>query len=197
MKKGVLMILSGPSGVGKSTVIRLLRQQDPSLFFSVSVTTRDRRPGEVEGEDYYFISQQEYDELVARDALLEHAGYVRKNYGTPAEPVDKALEEGRNVLLDIEPQGAAQVRAKRSDAVSVFISAPSFRELEARLRGRGDTTEEDIERRLEKAGWEYTQAAGYDYLVCNETPELTAQKINAILTAEGCRPFRSPELLEQ
>ena len=196
MKQGQTLVISGPSGVGKSTVIHALMERRPDVFFSVSVTTRAARPGEVDGKDYWFITQEEYDRLLEEDALLEHAGYVNKSYGTPARPVDEANAQGRDVLLDIEPQGALQVKAKRPEAILVFLAAPSFEELERRLRGRGDTAEDAIKGRLETARWEYTQAPQYDYIVCNDTVEHAVAELDAILTAAACRASRRLELLE-
>lgn len=195
MSRGLLMVLSGPSGVGKSTVIRALLRRRPDILFSVSVTTRAPRPGETDGEDYRFITQNEFDALLGQDALLEHAGYVNKSYGTPAKPVDAALESGRDVLLDIEPQGAFQIKDKRPGAILVFLAAPSLGELENRLRNRGDTDADAIEGRLRRARWEYTRAPEYDYILCNDKVERALSEFQAIFTAERCRACRRLALL--
>ncbi len=187
MKQGRLIVLSGPSGVGKSTVAKEVMRRRPNLRFSVSVTTRERRPGEVEGESYYFVSRERFDALVRGNALLEHAEYVKECYGTPAKPVDDMLAQGLDVLLDIEPCGAFQVRARRPDAVLIFMTAPSFAALEERLRRRGDTEETVIRERLARASWEYGQARQYDYIIVNDDAGRAAAEIEAILLAEHCR----------
>lgn len=185
--KGLLVIMSGPSGAGKSTVVsRLLKRRD-DIRFSVSATTRAPRPGEKEGVSYYFKSREEFDRMIEEDAFLEHAEYVGNCYGTPSAPVDEALANGFTVLLDIEVQGAAQVQAKRPDAVSVFLCPPSLEELENRLRGRGTDSEEKIRSRLETAEREYEQLSRYAYIVINDDAELAANELNAIITAEKCR----------
>ena len=189
MSKGQLIILSGPSGVGKSSIVKKVMEQHPKLRFSVSATTREMRPGEVDGISYYFVTREHFMNMVEQGELLEHAEYVGNCYGTPAKPIDEALELGYDILLDIEVQGAMQVREKRPDAVSIFIMAPSFEELERRLIGRGDTAPDKIKKRLETAKWEYTIAPNYDYLVVSETGlvEKAADEILSIIKAAHCR----------
>ena len=189
MKKheGILLIVSGPSGAGKSTVIRKLFAMRSDVSFSVSVTTRSPREGERDGVDYYFRTQEQFDRMVEEDAFLEYARYTGASYGTPAEPVLRELEAGRNVILDIEVQGAAQVMARMPDAVSVFLCPPSLEELERRLRGRGTDPEEKIRSRLETARVEYGQASRYDYIIINDDPDAAAEQLHAVLTAAGCR----------
>ncbi len=187
MNRGKLYVLSGPSGVGKSTAVHEVMRRHPTLRFSVSVTTREMRPGEVDGESYYFISRQRFREMLENDELLEHAEYVGNCYGTPEEPINRMLEQGIDVLLDIEPCGALQVQQRRPDATLIFMAAPSFSEIERRLRGRGDTQPDKITARLARARWEYQQAEKYDYIVVNDDVDHAAREIEAIMLAEKCR----------
>ena len=185
--KGKLFVISGPSGVGKSTVVNQVMAQCSNLYFSVSATTRPKRPSEVDGKNYYFVTREEFEKMIRSNALLEHAEYVGNYYGTPEAPINEALEAGKDILLDIEPQGALNVKRRRPDAVLIFMAAPSFKELEARLNGRGDTAPELIRDRLARARWEYTQAYQYDYLVVNDDVDKAAGEILAVMTAEKCR----------
>lgn len=198
MSKGQLIIMSGPSGVGKSTIVKKVMENYPSLRFSVSATTREIRPGEVDGVSYSFISKEEFLDMLEKDELLEHAEYVGNYYGTPAKPIDEARNLGYDILLDIEVQGAMQVKAKRPDAVSVFIKAPSFEELERRLRGRGDTAEDKILGRLAAARREYQKIPEYDYVIVSENgrQEEAAEQLLAIIRAARCRTSQQENLTE-
>ncbi len=187
MRRGKLIIISGPSGAGKSTIVRALMAQSPGAFFSVSATTRAMRPGETEGVDYLFVTREEFRELIRTDGLLEWAEYVDNYYGTPAKPVQEKLEKGFDVILDIESRGARQVMDRYPEAISIFVCAPSFAELEKRLRDRGTNTEEDIRRRLIKGRSECEKADMYTYLIVNDDREKAAAEAAAILIAEGCK----------
>ncbi len=186
-ERGKLIVVSGPSGAGKSTVVFKAREGRDDMCFSTSVTTRAPRPGEVDGREYFFISQKRFDEMVEHGELLEHAVYVSNSYGTPRAYVERKLAEGMNVLLDIEVQGARQVRERVPEAIKIFIIPPSLQVLEQRLRGRGTENEEQIQRRLARARGEYREADFYDYVVINDNLETAANELNAIITAELCR----------
>lgn len=176
-------MISGPSGVGKSTVIRAFSESLP-VSFSVSATTRLARPDEVHGKDYFFESSESFDELVANGGLLEWAEYGGHRYGTPRAQVDEALRRGEHIFLDIENDGAAQVKAARADAVLVFILPPSLAELEQRLRRRGDTSEVDIEKRLAVVAQQIQDARErYDWLITNDDLELAVLQLRRILAA--------------
>ena len=197
MKKGTLLIFSGPSGVGKGTLVKELRRRSERVWLSVSATTRKPRPEDIDGVTYCFKSLQVFQEMIERDEFLEYACYSGNYYGTPEGPVDEMLRAGKDVVLEIEVQGALQVMQRRPDAVSVFVAAPSFTELERRLRGRGDTTGEDLERRLATARWEYSQAPEYDYIVVNDCVENCADEVMAILAADKCKAKYRTELLKE
>ena len=186
-RRGKLIVVSGPSGAGKSTVIAKVMERRNDLCFSVSATTRAPRPGEVDGVNYFFVSGTEFDRMIGDDELLEHAEYNRDNYGTPRAYVEEKRRAGMHVLLDIEVQGARQVRERVPEAIKIFIIPPSLQVLEQRLRGRGTETEEQIQRRLARARGEYREADFYDYVVINDNLETAANELNAIITAELCR----------
>ncbi len=186
-KRGLIVVVSGPSGAGKSTVISGVSQIRSDIRFSVSVTTRDPRPGEEDGVHYHFRTREQFEEMIALDEFLEYAEYVNNCYGTPAAPVDEDVARGYAVILDIEVQGAAQIMDKRSDAVTVFLCPPSLVELERRLRGRGTDSEEKIRQRLQTARVEYAQANRYDYIIINDDADTAIRELDAIITAEKCR----------
>ncbi len=185
-KRGTLIVFTGPSGVGKGTVLNALEASGVDFFRSVSATTRDPRPGEVDGSSYYFLTVPQFQAMIAEDRLLEYAEYLGQYYGTPAAPVDEALAQGRDVILEIEVEGALQVRSRRPDAVLVFMNAPSMQELERRLRGRGTETEEKIQKRLAKAASECERASLFDYQIINDVPELAAKRLARLMGRSCC-----------
>lgn len=180
MPKGKLFIISGASGVGKSTVLKKVMEGRPDLQFSVSATTRPPRPGEQEGVSYYFVTNEAFEKMIADDAFLEYDAHNKNWYGTPAQQVEDKLVNG-HVILDIEPVGAFNVQKKRQDATLIFIEAPSWEELERRLRGRGDTPEDQIAMRLERAKWELEQKPKYHYVVVNDEAQACADEILHII----------------
>ena len=191
-KKGLLIVISGPSGVGKGTVRKaLFEREGHDLVYSVSMTTRKPRDGEVDGADYYFVSQEEFERQIENDNLLEYAKFVGNYYGTPFDKVEEQLEKGNEVVLEIEVQGAIQVKAKKPDAVFIFIAPPSYEALEQRLRRRGTESEEIIKERLDKAHREIEQAPAYDYIVINDDVDNAADRIMAIIRAEHAKCERS------
>ena len=194
--RGQLIVLSGPSGVGKSTVISELLGQRQDIYFSVSFTTRQPRMGEADGVNYNFVDRAEFERMIAAGELLEHAEYVGNYYGTSLKVIQEKLGAGIGVLLDIEVHGAAKVRAKCPEAVLIFIIPPSFEELSRRLRGRNTDSEETIAGRLQKAREEYQQIPNYDYLVVNDKVSAAAAEIIAILLAEDCRTRNRLHLVE-
>lgn len=186
-EKGKLIVISGPSGVGKSTVVFNAIGDRNDCCFSTSATTRDPRPGELDGREYFFVDDAEFDRMIENNELLEHAEYVTHKYGTPRAFVLNKLEEGYNVILDIEVNGARQVNQKMPEAVMIFVAPPSLAELETRLRNRGTETEDTIRARLDRARQEYREADFYDYIIINDDVEKATDELSAIINAERCR----------
>ena len=181
MSKGKLIVISGASGVGKGTVLEQLLEKRKDLSFSVSATTRDPRPGEVDGKHYFFISKECFEEMIANYEFLEYDAHAANYYGTLRGQAEAKQKLG-HVLLDIEPKGAAQVRKTAPDATLIFIRPPSMEELEHRLRGRGDTPEDQIRLRMERAIWEMEQRSWYDYVVVNDDADRCADEILRIIS---------------
>ena len=180
MSKGKMFVISGASGVGKGTVLARVMAARKDLTFSVSATTRPPRPGEVDGVHYYFITKERFEEMIAAGEFLEYDAHAANYYGTPRGQAVEKMERG-SVLLDIEPMGAKQVRESDPDALLIFIMPPSVEELERRLRGRGDTPEDQIRMRMERAVWEMDQRSWYDHVVVNDDAERCAEEILKII----------------
>ena len=180
MSKGKLFVISGASGVGKSTVLKKVMDQRDDLSFSVSATTRAPREGEVDGVNYYFITRPQFEQMIQAGEFLEYNEHHKTLYGTPASEVRKRQETG-HVVLDIDPNGAFNVRKARPDATLIFVMPPSWEVLESRLRGRGDTSPEQIEIRLNRAKWEMEQSEFYDYIVINDQVDACADEILKII----------------
>ena len=187
MDKGLLLVISAPSGGGKGTILKELFAQDENLRLSVSATTRGPRPGEEHGKQYYFLSREEFEGLIQEGKMLEHAEYVGNYYGTPLKPIQAALAAGTDVVMDVDVVGALNIKKRLPEAVLVFMAAPSMAEIRRRLASRGDVSPELMEKRMDRAKWEYSQAGQYDYLVVNDTVEHAAQELLAIMTAEKCK----------
>ncbi|WP_369297637.1 guanylate kinase [uncultured Neglectibacter sp.] len=195
--KGLLLVVSAPSGGGKGTILKELFAQDDNLRLSVSATTRTPRPGEEHGKQYYFISREEFESLISQNKMLEHAEYVGNYYGTPRDPVEEWLAAGNDVVLEIEVQGGAQVKKLMPECVSIFILPPSMKVLEERLRGRGTEAEETVQKRLSTARREIPQAKEYDYIVFNDRLEDAVDDIQAILRAEKLKYSRNADSTER
>lgn len=190
-RRGLMLVLSSPSGAGKTTISRRLLAADPNLQMSVSATTRAKRPGETAGIDYHFVDRQEFSIMLNKGELLEHAKVFDHYYGTPKKPVEAALAAGKDVLFDIDWQGTQQLgEAARDDLVSVFILPPSTRELEKRLAKRAQDPPEVVARRMSEAASEMSHYPEYDYVIVNDDLEASVAKVQAILTAERCRRDR-------
>lgn len=190
--RGLLLVLSGPSGVGKGTVRKhIFDHYNNDFDYSISMTTRDKREGEVEGQDYYFRSREAFEQLIESGGLLEYAEYVGNYYGTPLEYVNKTLEAGRDVFLEIEVQGALKVRNKMPEAIFIFLSPPNLGELENRITGRGTDSSDMIKKRMKKAVDELKLIQYYDYVVENDDVDKAAQKIRHIIESEHLKVSRN------
>jgi guanylate kinase len=197
-RRGILIILSSPSGAGKSTLSRRLLELDPDVRFSISATTRPPRPGEQEGRDYFFRSRREFEAMVAAGEMLEHAEVFGNLYGTPRAPIEAAIEQGRDVLFDVDWQGGQQIRSSslREAAVSIFILPPSIAALEARLHARGQDSPDVVMRRMATARDEISHWAEYDYVLVNETLAKSEDELRAIIKAERLRRDRRSDLVD-
>jgi guanylate kinase len=198
-QRGLLLILSSPSGAGKSTLAKRLIAKNPSAQFSVSATTRDPRPGEVEGKDYYFRSHAAFNQMVADGEMLEYATVFENSYGSPRGPVVEAMEAGRDVIFDVDWQGGQQIRVSdlAEHVVSVFILPPSIAELERRLKSRGQDSPETVERRMKQARSEISHWPEYDYVLINENLETCEAELDQIIAAERLRRVRQLGLVDK
>ena len=179
--QGKLIVITGPSGVGKGTIVKSLVDNNPDIFVSISATTRSPREGEVDGVNYYFLSREKFEDWIANNQLLEWAEYAGNYYGTPKQPVEESIQNGKTIILEIEVLGARQVSENFSDAVKIFILPPSFSELENRLRGRGNDSEEAIVKRLAKAKDELAVSDEFDFQVVNDDLDKAIEKVEEII----------------
>jgi guanylate kinase len=190
-RRGLMFVLSSPSGAGKTTITRALLKNNSNLEISISATTRQRRPGEVDGQDYYFVDIPQFNAMVENGEMLEHAKVFGNYYGTPRQPVEEALGRGHDIIFDIDWQGTQQLREiARDDLVTLFILPPNAKELERRLRTRAQDTEETIRHRMEKAADEMTHYSEYDYVLINNNIEIATQQAQLILDAERLKRHR-------
>lgn len=197
MSKGGVFVVSGPSGSGKDTVLKGLFAENPDILFSISSITRAMRPGEKEGEKYNFISREHFEEMIKNDLLLEHNVFVGNYYGTPRIPVEKAVSEGRDIIIEVDVNGAAQIRKKLPEAVTVFIMPPSFEELKRRLVGRGTESEELIEKRLRSALDEIRRAEEYDYIIVNDDAAAASQSLMSVIKACRLKTERQKNIINE
>lgn len=196
MSKGVLFIISGPSGTGKGTVCEQLLKQD-NIFLSISATTRDKRAGEVEGVTYYYTTEEIFKSMIENGEMLEHAVYSGNYYGTPKKAVEDMLAQGKNVILEIEAQGALKVKSLMPEAIMIFLVPPSIEELRNRLSQRGRESMEEIERRIEAAKWEFSQSPKYNYVVVNNQLETCVSDVLDIIRKENERQEMIERLLSE
>ncbi len=197
MNKGRVYIISGPSGSGKDSVMKKVFEKAPDIAFSISSITRAMRPGEIEGEKYNFISRERFEQMIANDELLEHNVFVGNYYGTPKAPVINCIENGKDMLIEVDVNGAVQIRAKMPEAVSIFIMPPSLDALKKRLTGRGTDSDEVIEKRLNEALREIASAKDYDYIVVNDDLETAANDFVKIMSVDKFRTDRNSELINK
>ena len=197
MNKGGVFIISGPSGSGKDTVMTELFKKMPELLFSISSITRAMRAGEREGEKYNFITREEFEDMLKNDRLLEHNEFVGNYYGTPREPVERAVADGQDMVIEVDVNGAAQIREKMPEAVSIFIMPPSFAELKRRLSGRGTESEELIQKRLNSALGEIKRATEYDYIVVNEDIAAAADDIMSVILSSRLKTDRQTKIIDE
>jgi guanylate kinase len=193
-EKGLLVVMSGPSGAGKGTIVNKIMELKDDVMLSISCTTRKPRNGEAHGINYFFISHEEFDERIASDGFLEHAEFVGNKYGTPKDKVLKSLDKGKDIILEIEVQGAEKIRKSHDGAVLIFIAPPSLEELSNRLIKRGTENKSESKARLSKAKHELGLVPNYDYIVVNDDVKVAAKKVIDIISAEKCKVVRNMNL---
>ncbi|MBR5236002.1 MAG: guanylate kinase [Clostridia bacterium] len=193
MNRGLLLVVSGPSGTGKGTVCRALLEKRPDIHLSVSATTRKPRPGEIDGVSYYFMEEEAFRSMINSDGFIEWACFCQNYYGTPKEKVEEQLAAGRDVILEIEVQGAMQVKSEFPEAVFIFVVPPSLEELEKRLSGRGTEKPEVIHERLKTALWEYSNMEKYNYILLNDEVDKAVERFISIIEAEKQRVERNDD----
>ena len=196
-KKGSIFIISGPSGSGKDTVLSGVFKKCPDMEFSISCTTRNMRAGEKADEKYHFISKDEFDGMLSRDELLEHNIFVNSCYGAPRLPVERCVNSGKDILIEVDVNGAAQIRKKAPDAISVFIMPPSLEALKARLSGRGTESAQAVHDRLSAALGEIARAGEYDYIIVNDVLEKAVDDFVAVIKSEGIRAEKQEYLINK
>lgn len=196
-EKGILTVVSGFSGAGKGTVMKALTESFEGYALSVSATTRDPRPGEQDGREYFFRTEEQFQKMIAEDALIEYACYVNHSYGTPREYVESRLAEGKDVLLEIEIQGALKVKERYPDALLVFIMPPTAAELKARLIGRGTETEEIVKQRLKRAAEEAKSMEAYDYILVNDTVEACKERLHHLIQSQHMKAAANRDRIDR
>lgn len=195
--KGKLFVVSGPSGVGKNTLLNVIIDSCEKVQYSVSATSRPIRPGEVDGKSYYFVTRERFEELIEENALLEYAEYVGNYYGTPLGPIREAIESGVDIVMDVDVVGALKIKKRLPEAVLVFVTAPSFDIIRKRLVHRGDVAPGLMEERLERAKWECQQAEHYEYIVVNDDLKKASDELKAIMLAEKCKTMERIHLIKE
>ena len=195
--RGKLFVISGPSGVGKNTLLNAVVARSERVRYSISATSRAMRPGEVDGKSYYFVTKEQFRQLIRSDSLLEYAEYVGNYYGTPIQPIRESIEAGVDIVMDVDVVGALKIKKRLPAAVLVFVTAPSFAALRDRLLHRGDVAPDVMAERLERARWEYEQAPKYDYIILNDEVEHAVSELMAIMTAEKCKTMERIHLIKE
>ena len=195
--KGKLFVVSGPSGVGKNTILNRVVAGRENVQYSISATSRAKRPGEIDGKSYFFVTREQFEAMLQQGELLEYAEYVGNYYGTPLKPIEQATQAGVDVVMDLDVVGALKIRKRVENAVLVFVAAPSFDVIRQRLIHRGDVAPDVMESRLERARWECEQAGEYDYIIINDSVERATQELMAIMTAEKCKTMERIHIVKE